>query len=611
MPLSRAVSILAAVVAVAVLGPAAPAGAATAGTADPTTSYTLNSDVRITMSDGVRLDSDEYVPTTGCPCPVILIQTPYRKQSGVAEANPYFPEHGYAEIVVEVRGTGGSEGYWDSFGPREQQDGAELVAWAQHRPFSNGVIGLAGASYSAINQLLTVEQPGTGAVKAIFPVVPMADAYRDVTFAGGNTDAGFIPFWLGLVNTLAVIPAQDTATQPGIALNAESQHALDLAQFTAPALASSSTGGDMAYDGPFYRVRSPITKLAQVKTPAFIVGGLWDLFQRGEPLLYRGLGLPDTEKKLLIGPWFHDNGAMGQGLPATDRSGRTIPSLNDLQLQWFDHFLRGRKNGIDSFPNVEQFYQGVDAWVPQGAYPAPGTAYSPLYLAPGGKLAPSATRSTGSATVPYTVFNGACSRSADQWTAGLTSQVFGTQGSPCDNENRQNEAQGTATFTTAPATSATRLSGPVEATLFLSSTRPDATLIATLTDVAPDGSSNPITAGSLMASQRALTTARCGAIVQDCSLYAGSRPSIPWHPFTKSSQQPLTPGQVYEVELEIFPTSAVLRPGHSLRLVLSSSDVPHEAANAPAALNQAGAATTYYFGGDRPSSIYVGTGSFE
>src|SRR5205814_1762685 len=190
---------------------------------------------------------------------------------------------GYAMIVVDVRGTGSSEGMWDSFGAKEQQDSVTLVQRAASRPFSNGVLGLAGVSYSAINQFLTVEQPGTSAVKAIFPIVPMADSYRDVTWAGGNTDAGFIPLWLGLVNGLAMVPASDAGSNPAVALNAESQHALDVAAFGGPAVLDAAFGGyqmmlpsalqtfpDQAYDGAFYQLRSPIRNIPRVKIPTFI-----------------------------------------------------------------------------------------------------------------------------------------------------------------------------------------------------------------------------------------------------------------------------------------------------------------------------------------------------
>ncbi len=254
------------------------------------------------------------------------------------------------------------------------------MQWAAHRPFSNGTIGLAGVSYSAINQFLTVEQPGTEAVKAIFPIVPMGDAYRDVTFAGGNTDTGFIPLWLGLVTSLGAAPSDDAATQPAIALNAESQHLIDVARFAAPAVADSTLGQyesslppqlqtypDQAYDGPYYRNVDPLSRIQNVHVPTFIVGGEYDLFQRGEPLLYRGLGLPTTQKKLLYGPWYHGNPSTNLtaddgSSPVHDANGTLIPSTNNLSLAWFDHWLKGKSNGVDSFPTVETYQQGSNQW---------------------------------------------------------------------------------------------------------------------------------------------------------------------------------------------------------------------------------------------------------
>src|SRR5204863_7218137 len=125
------------------------------------------------------------------------------------------------------------------------------------------------------------------------------------------------PLWLGLVNGLAVVPADDALAQPKIALNAESQHALDAGEFGGLLVLDATLGGyetmlptalqtypEQAYDGPFYRVRSPIRNISRVKVPTFIVGGTYDIFQRGEPTLFRALSLSGPKKKLMIGPWY-------------------------------------------------------------------------------------------------------------------------------------------------------------------------------------------------------------------------------------------------------------------------------------------------------------------
>jgi putative CocE/NonD family hydrolase len=607
---------------VAVVALSAPGNATAQATA-----YDMTADVRIAMPDGVTLDSDVYVPTTGCPCPTILVQTPYRKSgAGVAEGNTIFPSNGYAMVVVDVRGTGSSEGMWDSFGAKEQQDGVTLVQWAASQPFSNGVVGLAGVSYSAINQFLTVEQPGTEAVKAIFPIVPMADSYRDVTWAGGNTDFGFIPLWLGLVNGLALIPASDALSQPRIALNAESQHALDVGEFGAQAVLDATFGGfemmlptalqtfpEQAYDGAFYQLRSPIRNIARVKVPTFIVGGTYDIFQRGEPLLFRALKLSGAKKKLLIGPWYHTTA--GEGLTATDGSnpvydtrGTLLPSLDNLQLAWFDRWLKGIRNGINKFPHVETYYLGAGKWVPDRKYPASHTMYQSWYLsaAPGsgtslyaGSLAPAVDGGEATVTVPWIPVNGTCSRSTTQWTAGLVA------GSTCENDNSPSELL-SVTFTTPPFAAAYALSGPIAANIWISSTANDTQVIATISDVDPSGASSQITSGTLVASLRALTTTPCLSIVADCSVYAGGQIIQPWHPYTHASQTPLTPDTPTELQIEIFPTSAVIPAGHALRLTIATGDFPHETSTLSTTGSSAGI-DTLYLGPGHPSSIYVGT----
>ena len=91
-------------------------------------------------------------PVRGQQFPVLVTQTPYRKDGGLFGVDPYFVSRGYAYVIVDVRGTGSSQGNWDSFGAEEQHDGPQVVRWAAHQPWANGKVGLTGASYLAINQ---------------------------------------------------------------------------------------------------------------------------------------------------------------------------------------------------------------------------------------------------------------------------------------------------------------------------------------------------------------------------------------------------------------------------------------------------------------------------
>src|SRR5882672_3675576 len=103
-----------------------------------TNGMVTDTDVPITMSDGIILSADVHRPDKPGRYPVIITQTPYNKTGPLGAANEYLVDRGYVHIVVDVRGTGSSQGSWDSFGPAEQRDGAEVVEWARHQAFSDG-----------------------------------------------------------------------------------------------------------------------------------------------------------------------------------------------------------------------------------------------------------------------------------------------------------------------------------------------------------------------------------------------------------------------------------------------------------------------------------------
>jgi putative CocE/NonD family hydrolase len=565
-------------------------------------------DVPIPMSDGVTLYADVYRPADASGAPVpgrfpgILTQTPYNKQSAnaggdlgaLAGGHPLLVRRGYVQIAVDVRGTGSSQGAWDSFGAREQQDSGEIAAWLRSQSWSDGTFGTYGFSYMGINQFFTAAQKPPG-LKALFAGVPAEDVYRDVTWHGGALDAGFIPLWLGIVGATKLLP-------PGYAVSDPAQYAKLLldrvskgANFSIDAT-GGLVGGDLAYDGPFYRLRSPGTVVRKVDVPTFIAGGWWDLFQRGEPRLYNGLPLRPGRKQLLMGPWYHITAGEGLGEKGTP------PDLQVLSLAWFDRWIKGIRNGVEHFGPVTLYELGAERYTTQRTFPRRDIRYERLYLRAeksgsaqslnDGTLSRKPPAKAGSDTGDANAANGLCTRSTVQWTAALV-----PPGQPCETDNRTQERT-SFTYTTPPMSGDFHVSGPLSVTLRGSTTARDTTWIATVTDVGSGGASSQLTAGWLLASRRALdrgrsVTARNGDLV------------APFHPFTRASLERVEPGKAETLNIEVFNTDAVVKRGHRLRLTISSGDVPHLVAPGPAFVNSAGAVDTVQYGPGATSFVTI------
>ena len=541
------------------------------------------SNVHIRMSDGVQLVADVNLPSapSGTRFPTIVTQTPYTK--GAIGGAPYFVERGYAQVVVEVRGTGTSQGKWRGFDAREQRDGYEILRWVTKQPWSDGRIGTFGASYLAINQFFTAAQHPPG-LKAMFPIVPMSDPYRDIVFEGGQTNVAFIPVWLGLVTGLSLAPGSSTVADPAMGIPAIAEHAQSATDYQAGTVVQGTSGGDVAYDSPYWRMRAPIESAKKVDVPTFITGGLHDLFQRGEPLLYERLRSRGITTKLLMGPWGHLDGSSGAGLPKDG-----VPSLNDIALRWFDQYVRGKKVGAECLPNVTQFLIGQGHYQVQPGWPAANLAPRMEYLHPEKELLPSLPALNGGSDVlPQNTANGACSRSTNQWLMGAIDAT------PCNSDNRLTEA-GEMTYTTDAVSRDTRLTGPVAARIWVTTTAREAVLAARVTDVAPDGTSTELSTGLVSAAHRAVDR-KLSRIVNGVNLQ-------PWHPYTRQALLPVAPGKPMALDVEIFSINALIKAGHRIRLSIGSSDFPHAASPAPRALDELGGVLTIHHDATHPSSV--------
>ncbi|SEQ32587.1 hypothetical protein SAMN04488038_105241 [Solimonas aquatica] len=522
----------------------------------------------IRMSDGVQLSVQVMLPAdaegkaVSTPLPVVLTQTGYNKSASGAiddfAFNSFFVRHGYAHVAVDVRGTGTSQGAWEAFSAREQQDYREVMDWVATQSWSDGRVGTWGPSFMGITQIFTAawQHP---AHKAVFAIVPMADAYRDIVFTGGQVNVGFIPLWMGLVTGLGAIPAQPSAQALPIVL----EHVLDaVTVFQVPVIAQAALGvNDQNYDSAFWRERSPIEVADRVRTPTFIVGGLHDIFQRGEPLLYEAIRR-NTEAKLLIGPWTHLAASFGRGLPADG-----VPDLDTIALRWFDHYVRGMANGAADMPAVTQYVHGLEHYVSASDWPHPQARAARWYLHGDQSLSldtPAAGEAAHS-TLQIPV-EGLCSVSTAQWTAG----VLGLLPLPCfQGQNNLNELPllGAVTYTSAPMAQDYYFNGPIAAELWVASSGTDTSVAVRVTDVDEKGVSTELSNGILTASLRAVDESK--------SRFLDGANLQPWHPYTAGSRQALTPGEPTRVQIEVFPSSALIKKGHSLRLAISSSDFPH------------------------------------
>jgi putative CocE/NonD family hydrolase len=601
---------------------------------------TSTDDVPVTMPDGTVLKVNVVYPTdpaTGQPAtgpfPVILTQTPYGKGQGGSSApgsaeqpgggsptggaNDYLVQRGFIDVIADVRGTGDSGGSWGLFDPAQTSDGIALVDWAATLPHSSGKVGTYGPSYLGINQMLLAGSIGKGSpLKAIFPVVSATDTYRDTSFMGGLLDTEFDEAYLGLTaegNTAN--PVIDAGSNPpsdasgaGDLASVEAQHAGGTVSYHGGFTAETLAGGPTAYDGDYWKARQPGALLDDIVAngiPAYLVGGEFDIFQRGEPLNYAGLqnawaGRPSTAPmtakqkttgryQLIDGPWEHLNGSS--------------VDVDVLELAWFDQWLKGERTGIDKTPTPLHYYDlGSTNWTQTAAYPFAGATPTRLYLG-SGTLSRTAPTAAGSGADPL-VWAGTgvpCSRPVDQWAMGalsIPSQAAGLS-APCAEDDRPSQTPGTtSSYTTAPMTSPTRLAGPISATLYATATTTDSEWVVEVEDVAPDGTSRPLTEGALLGSLRAVDQGRSWTA-------PGGTYLLPYHPYTQESVTPVVPGQVTRYDVEVFPTYSTLAPGHSLRVTVSTADVPHLTPSAAVLPNLLGGVYSLQRTAAAPSSIEV------
>lgn len=499
---------------------------------------------RFITSDGVELQTLVGGEGSLGARPVIVEFSPYRPGCCPAYAGP-----GYNYLQVHIRGTGDSDGRFDSLGDRTQKDVVEVLEWACHKPWSNGTIGVFGFSASAITfyNSLHLELP---CVKAAVMWSGTHELYRDLLLPGG------IPNSIPGIGVLGLIGGPALASTPG-RLGRDPSTIVPMAGGLADAFTNAVLHQSLDAYWRERGMRGDVNHL-----PILMVDGYYDVESRGAFQAYNALR-DDGAHLMVVGA--HD------GVPAGAEGLREAEGA-----AWFDHYLRGIDNGVDAQPRVklwlsdgdrEDHLHGAFVRVDGGDWPIPGTRWESLWLAPtrsgtaqslnDGSLSLSSSPRRVTQSYPTVPTLPSASDQPNTAIVGPNGVNALADAVPLLTETTLAEPLGLS-YTSRPFSSAVLSAGPLCLEMLMSSTAPESDIWAVVSDVSPDGAAHPVATGRLRTSYpyldpaKSLTDPVTGDIVQPYGIFAEK-----------------TPAQIGERRryfVEFWPIGNRFKAGHRVRL---------------------------------------------
>ncbi len=468
----------------------------------------------IPMPDGVELAGDVIRPGGGHKGPALLNYNPYHKDGrggrlDVEATNRHFAERGYAALTVDIRGLGNSAGRApEPFAPQEAEDGHAIVEWIARQPWCDGNVGMWGVSYPGITSLATAATRPPH-LKAIVPIHATSDLYRGVIAPGGCSGG----FWMRadwgprmVAYNLSPPLLQDTDGR--------------WAQVWADHLAGNPPWLSAWIEHPTFDEywRSRVAPVDRIECPTFNICGWRDLYADCTPRDFAAITAP---KKLLMGPWKHEFPDKGREAPCA--------GLWEME-RWFDRWLKGTRNGIDSEAPISIYVQGAGVWRTEAEWPPRRVAPVELFLSSNGGFSTAAPNAETTATeYAYDATVGMQSLVWDPWTTALD---------PALPRDQSGDDARSLCFTGEPLAEPLELLGVAVANLEVTASALPLNLVVKLAEVAPNGRSTLISTGWL-----------------DLAVHA-------------------RPGRRVRVEVPLRATCYRLAAGNRLRLAVACADFP-------------------------------------
>jgi hypothetical protein len=499
-----------------------------------------NLNARVPMRDGVHLSANIFRPDVKSRVPTVLIRTPYGKGADLPGGYQPFVDRGYAVMIEDVRGRYASEG---TFRPLAQEgpDGYDTLDWVASQAWSDGKAGMIGGSYLGITQwqVALLNNPH---LKAISPVVSGYDDYRDRFYSpGGAMKLGHRLLWL-----------RENLRAPGYKPPEFDRFVLHLPLRTADRAATGQTlsiwqhSVDHPADDAFWQSVSVRDQIQRVHVPVLSFGGWYDNFVQSDLEAYSALSARSASNRIVIGPWPHN---MSIKFPEVDFGPNSSAAVRTMQLDWMDHWLKGKESAMISRPPVRIFVMGINEWREEREWPILRAKPTPFYLT--GKAAANTLHGGGELSK-----NKPRKELPDQFVFDPRNPAPTQGGAVCCNptvypwgpmDQRKVESRpDVLVYTSSVLKKEVEVTGPIRVVLYASTSAPDTDFTAKLVDVFPDGSARILTDGILRLRYR------------------------------ESLEKPAAtiPGQTYQVTVDAGVTSNVFLKGHAIRLEISSSNFP-------------------------------------
>lgn len=572
----------------------------------------------IEMPDGTKLAADILIPANGGVAtdeklPVVWSHTPYHRnptggaryqaeqegkspeevaqilvdEADVEPAKQTLLKNGYVVVTVAVRGTGASYAPYEGlFVPKETQDAYDVIDWLSKAPFSDGNVGMMGMSYYGISQYMAASKHHP-ALKAIIPEEALVDMY-EFMWTGGIYKKGVMKAWsdgqVMLQTEIDPVPVDEDHDGTMLA-EARAQHAASWNPYdetvSLPWRDSVKEGAvfNWSNSGP----SSVWGDLMSADVPIYHYTGWHDLFIQDGPIYFKNF--PGTDK-LTIGPWPHV-----RYTEKVDKH-RYEEIMPVEHLRWFDRFLKGIKNGVETEAKVN--YAVVDipgekwSWHSAPDWPIPGSRDVTFYLSPTSTGTIESVQDGSLATEKPGDESYASYKVDLSTTTGPTSRWITAAGGPNPlfyPDMKENDAK-SLTYTSAPMEKDTTIVGYPIVTLFGGSNQSDGDFVVLVEEVRATGEVDLVTEGQLRASARKESKARWDNL------------GLPFQAGYQADNQPLKQGEIVELHFDLLPMGHLFNKGNRIRVTIMGADADNLLGKA-----NSGTVLKIRQGGEYPSTI--------